>query len=125
MPTCKYCGESFSNGEGEIKHAGECAVMIGDSAFNTQELCKQAHNKDDHMVIPAGWFVYTVCLDAEVPYCTICNSEDVNEERKVKIPESLAYYLSTHFCGSQKMHDKLIEDGKRQLRNQIKNILGI
>lgn len=98
---------------------------LGFEAVDVQMSIDNVSDIDENICIPAGWFVYSVCLDAEEPYCIICNSKDVNEEEKIKVPKSLAYYLSTHFCGSQKMHDKLIEDGKRLLRNQIKNILGV
>lgn len=75
--------------------------------------------------IPDGWFVVNVDFDADEPYCTIHSTVNYesNEVQKILIPKSLAYFLSTHFCGSAKMH-KLIEDNTRSsIKNTIKSAL--
>lgn len=77
--------------------------------------------------IPSDFFVSKVDLDAEIPYCEAQPKDftDLNKPTKFLIPETLAYYMRLHFCGSQKMHDALIEDGKRSVRLKIKAALGI
>ena len=59
--------------------------------------------------IPDGYFVTTVDMDAREPYCKIVNNKSPEEdEKRISIPKSLAYYLTTHFCGSESMR-KLIQ----------------
>jgi len=45
MPVCIYCGESFGDGEGEEKHAGECPVMNRDFSEDTKNT-EQANQPD-------------------------------------------------------------------------------
>jgi len=40
------------------------------------------------------------------------------------IPKALAYYLGTHFCGSQVMYEN-IADTKQAVRHVIREALGI
>jgi|GEM_PF-2015764 len=83
--------------------------------------------QDQTMEIPAGFFISKVDLDDVDPFCIArekdCLSSD--EGLKIFIPKGLAYYMRRHFCGSQSMHDALIEDGRRDVRNKIKTALGI
>ena len=72
--------------------------------------------------IPDGWFVHYVNLDFGEPYANIIN-EKTNKEETINIPKSLAYYLSTHFCGSKKMRDVIAEAAKNEIRNTIKGVL--
>ncbi len=76
------------------------------------------------MIIKEDWFVYQVNSECEKPYITVCPSNDMEEE-KILMPEQLSHYLKTHFCGSHRMHDNLIERGGQAVKNQIKNILGV
>jgi len=71
--------------------------------------------------IPDGWFVYKVDLDCEHPYAVICQCGPFDETVNISIPKSLAYYLSTHFCGSKVMREQIEEDTRRSIRN----VLGI
>jgi hypothetical protein len=79
------------------------------------------------MTIPEDYFVYRCDLDAEEPYCIACSSKNVTRDSEIKIliPYELAYYLRTHFCGSEKMH-KIIEDNTRSsIAYNLLKILGI
>lgn len=89
------------------------------------ERSTEDQEKGGSFEIPDGWFVCGADFDAEEPYVTIANGDLSGEERRVPVPKSMAYYLSTHSCGSQKIHDNLIEDGRREVRNKIKAILQI
>ena len=77
--------------------------------------------------IPDGWFVNSVDFDDDEPCITICSWEfdDDNDCVTMLVPKSLAYYLSTHFCGSEKMRKIYIEQGKDEIRNYIKRTLKI
>ena len=76
------------------------------------------------MEIPDGHFVHRVDLDAEEPYCEIVPKDDVFADPiTVLLPKALAYYLRTHWCGSQKMHDPIEGDSRREIRNGIKELL--
>lgn len=87
---------------------------------------KMHEAKGGKMEIPDGWFVHKVDLDAQVPYCVIMNIDlTKNQEKAINIPPSLAYYLRTHFCGSEKMHNDIFKDGQRNIQNQIKRALGV
>jgi len=81
---------------------------------------------EETMTIPAGHFVIKVDLDCDTPYCKVCRENDCTDiKEKILIPKALAYFLRTHFCGSNRMHDSLIEDGRRGCQNEIKDALGL
>lgn len=77
------------------------------------------------MVIPDGYFVYEVNFDAEEPYCILHNMDLIldKEPIKVVIPKSLAYYVTTHFCGSESMEKALKNDAIHECKNKIKDAL--
>ncbi len=75
--------------------------------------------------IPNNWFVYHADFDDKEPYIIICDSETFSKEVRLPVPKSLAYYLTTHFCGSEKMNNSIVESAKLSLQNQIKALLGI
>jgi len=71
-----------------------------------------------------GRFCNKVDFDAEKPYIVLGNN-DMTEEIRVLIPETMAYYLRTHWCGSQKMHDGIENNTRIDVRNAVKKALGI
>ena len=79
------------------------------------------------MEIPDDYFVHECNLDVDEPYCVICpeDSYGFRNEIKVLIPKQLAYYLRTHWCGSQKMHDLIEEGVRRNIAYSILDALGI
>lgn len=74
--------------------------------------------------LPDGWFVYRMNCDLPEPYICICN-EDTAEEREMPVSKALAYFLSTHDCGSEAMKQNLSDFAKRKIQNDIKDVLGI
>ena len=81
---------------------------------------------DETMTIPSGHFVHKVDLDCDDPYCQVCRESDMEDmKEKIFIPKSLAYYLRTHFCGSESMHELIRTDAVRSCQNAIKEALGI
>lgn len=82
--------------------------------------------KGGHLRIPDGWFVNMIDVDADKPYVQICPEQGpaTGCERKLDIPPSLAYYMSTHFCGSRKMHGDTVDYGRRQVQRDIRAALG-
>jgi len=80
--------------------------------------------KDNILQIEDGWFVYGADFDCDEPYIVLANN-DTNEEKRVNVPEQLAYYLRTHWCGSQRMHDLIYDKGVNSTRYKIKEALGI
>ena len=85
----------------------------------------ESSNKDEVLEIPADHFVIRCDLDCEEPYCIILPKDKflVKDEKIVPIPKALAYYLSTHSCGSIKMFNIILEQGKRFVRNTIRHAL--
>lgn len=77
--------------------------------------------------IPEGWFVFDANFDCDEPYIEICSDipEYAHENRRLPFPKSLAYYLTTHWCGSRIMHDSIRLDAERVMRNNIANALGL
>ncbi len=71
------------------------------------------------MVIGEDWFCYQVDCDCEKPYIVLCHKE-TSEEEKVLVPEQLAYYLRTHFCGSEKMHNSISNSAASGAANEIR-----
>lgn len=74
--------------------------------------------------IPAGWFVCGANFDVAEPYVEI-SSRDCSHRVKVPFPKPLAYYLSTHWCGSDCMHELIEEDAKRKVQGAIKLAIGL
>lgn len=85
----------------------------------------------DILEIPNDWIVDHADFDVETPYIHISpveNSPDFknySQGRMLRVPKSLAYFLSVHFCGSYLMSDTLINSGRNDVRNKIKEALGI
>ena len=77
------------------------------------------------MIIKDGWFCYGADFDCKEPHFIIANKNVMADEVKVPVPESVAYYLKTHWCGSQQMHDTIEEGAIRGMRHKLKEILGI
>jgi hypothetical protein len=75
------------------------------------------------LTIPDGYAVIGVDLDADFPFCTIIKESDDQDEHKLEIPKSLAYYLTTHHNGSFKFRDRIRTDAQNQLRSKIRQLL--
>lgn len=74
--------------------------------------------------IPDKWFVCECNFDVDEPYIEISNQE-CNKTKKLLIPKALAYYLSTHHCGSWHMREVIRDGAKREIQNAIKRALGM
>jgi hypothetical protein len=81
--------------------------------------------EDQFLTIPQGWFVCGCDLDAIPPTYKICKEKNILEEQILLFPPALAYYLSTHFCGSYKMKTIYENGATLKLQNEIKEVLGI
>ena len=77
------------------------------------------------MIIPDDWYVTSADFDNEYPFIEITYYDDIDNSIEISVPKSLAYYLSTHFCGSEKMRNLYIEQGRRAVRKSIKEVLDI
>lgn len=74
--------------------------------------------------IPDGFFVYDLRVDDADPIVEIINDE-TGEERTLKVPRALAYYLRTHDCGSALMRQKIEENAIRKMQKNLRHILGL
>lgn len=81
--------------------------------------------KGGDISIPDGCFISHAEFDCEDPYIILSDIEVHGSDRKCLVPKSLAYYLSTHSCGSKRMREIYIDMGKNQVRKEIKNSLDI
>ena len=75
--------------------------------------------------IPAGWYVHGANFDVEEPYIEIANSEIGVEHKRILFPKPIAYYLSTHWCGSEVMHEIIEENTRHEIRSKVKDALGL
>jgi hypothetical protein len=84
-------------------------------------------DKSQSFTIPANYFVYYVDFDCEKPYAIICNAASFEKEEKIYIPEALAYYLKTQYCGSKKMEETIASNTKdatiHDIREKTKALL--
>jgi len=82
---------------------------------------KECCDVDETLTIPAGYFIFRVDFDADPPYCRICPSDSYRyeDEKDLVIPKALAYYLSTHDCGSKRMRELIEGHAARDERNEI------
>ena len=77
------------------------------------------------MIIPDGYFVSEVNLDAEIPYCIARPSADRIEKKQITIPKSLAYYLVMHDLGSKYLKKMITDNAKHEIQSGIKELLNI
>ena len=82
-------------------------------------------NENKPMTIKDGWFVCGANFDCDEPYIILANEHNGVDEIKVPVPKSVAYYLRTHWCGSQQMHDTIKENATSEALNLIKQALRI
>jgi hypothetical protein len=78
---------------------------------------------DESITIPKDHYVVHCDFDAEEPFCVICPKNEVGD-RKILVPKALAYYLTTHFCGSNKMRDLYKRQARNEMRRKLSEILG-
>lgn len=76
------------------------------------------------LTIRPGWFVTNVDMDVDPPILVLEQSNS-NDKQTLMIPKPLAYYLRTHFCGSQKMHDLIVSNARHEIGRTIKRELGL
>jgi hypothetical protein len=78
-------------------------------------------------IIPEDAYIDKVDLDAEQPYCEWRMPEDgvMTPGNTLFIPPQLAHYLAIHFCGSRKMREAMLEQGREEIRKTIKGALNI
>ena len=83
--------------------------------------------KEDNIPMEIGdqWIVYGADFDADDPFIVLAHTESINHEIKMPIPKKLAYYLNTHWCGSKKMHDIICKNAQNDMRESLKEILGL
>ena len=94
--------------------------------MNEEEITKEERQvSGGSLSIPDGYFVCHANLDDENPYIMIQTFNNMTNEPEIKleIPKSLAYYLSTHFCGSNKMREKIEFQTKLNISNTIREVL--
>ena len=77
--------------------------------------------QDQSFSLPAGYFVTSVDLDHDEPYCMLQSPVNGGMMHR-DIPKALAYYLTTHFCGSNKMMDAYKRQGRNEIRSKLKDL---
>ena len=75
------------------------------------------------MEIGEDWFCYRADFDCEEPHIILAH-KDGGEEEKMPVPEQLAYYLRTHWCGSQTMHDLIANKARESVGKKVRELLG-
>ncbi len=85
---------------------------------------KKDEPQNTPMTIGEDWYCYNVNFDAEKPYVTLCNNDN-SEEVKIAVPKQLVYYLKTHWCGSQFIHDQIADKARKRLQVELQRLLGI
>jgi hypothetical protein len=76
------------------------------------------------MEIGKDWFCYKADFDCKEPHIILAH-KDGGEEKKMVVPEQLAYYLRTHWCGSKTMHDTIERNAKSSVQRDLQKILGV
>lgn len=97
-------------------------IREGLREYISEQENKEGTNKP--MIIKEGWGCVGADFDCSEPYITVVNN-DCDKKEDILIPETVAYYLRTHFCGSRKMHEGLKKDAIRGMQNKLKKLLGI
>jgi hypothetical protein len=76
------------------------------------------------MEIGEDWFCYGADFDSDEPHIILAHKDGGEEEKRMPVPKQLAYYLRTHWCGSQIMHDLITKNAKKSVTDGIREILG-
>ncbi len=66
--------------------------------------------------LPPHWGVFYIDLESDPPYAMCGNPEFIGVEEKFIIPKPLAYFLFTHWAGTDKLRAQI----KREFQNEIK-----
>ncbi len=74
------------------------------------------------MEIGEDWFCEKADFDCEEPHLILAH-RDSGEEVKMPVPEQMAYYLRTCYCGSQTMHALITANAKKSVTDGIREIL--
>lgn len=109
-----------------IEYLEETPVYTSKPRKILENLLKELQNRPSENSlgkISDGWFVYHAEFEHEEPYIIIANNDIVGEksQKKLLVPKELAYFLTVHWCGT----DKLKEIHRREVQNEIKNALGL
>ena len=88
------------------------------------DLKKDPATNGGTFTIPDGYFVYSVDLDADQPKAIICDDK-YGEETEILIPKALAFYLTTHFCGSEKMQKTIEDAATKRIQDKFKSLLSL
>jgi hypothetical protein len=79
---------------------------------------------DFMLLIPTGHFVHKVDLDCDEPYCLTSHKDTCTVDGpKILIPKALAYYLRTHFCGSNQMRETIRLHQRQETAQLLRSIL--
>ena len=74
------------------------------------------------VVIPEGAFIVSIDADDDKPSITYAFT-DSEDSTTVPMPESIAYYLNKHHCGSMRMRDTALEQGREEIRQGFKSLM--
>ena len=78
------------------------------------------------MEIGEKWFCCGADFDCDEPYISLAHKDGGgDEEKKIIVPKQLAYYLRTHWCGSQIMYDLITSNAKKSITSSLREIIGI
>ena len=84
---------------------------------------KESSETDETFTIPAGYFVHGVDWDANPPICrTVPDTFRYEDEKVLVLPKALAYFLSTHSCGSEKFRTLVDNMAARAERREIQEL---
>ena len=74
--------------------------------------------------MPEDFFIINLNVEADRPYLFAAETA-ISEEIKFEVPEALAYYLRTHWGGTDTMRKNREESHRRKFQNEVKELLGI
>ena len=83
-------------------------------------------NQGGSLVVPENHIVCGADFDTDEPYIVVCPENGTAiEDVKIPVPKAMAYYLSTHFCGSDHMRDLIRDHARSDIAKTIKGALGL
>jgi translation elongation factor EF-Ts len=109
-----------------IYHKRKEQIMKRTSKMGTIKKVKRSPQLTGGTItIPEGYVVLRVDLDADVPIIEINKEGSFKDKNKkiLEVPRALAYYLTTHHNGSNKVREQLRTDAQNQLRSMLRDLL--
>jgi hypothetical protein len=92
----------------------------------TTEAKSEWQEQGGTLTIPDGCFLMGADFDCAEPWIGIMPVNQIDgESQKIKVPKTLAYFLSVHYCGSESMAENLRHQGRVEVKGAAETAIRV